>query len=330
MPMTLRLDEAQLRQDAAQYSDPSLHKSVRLDDGESIFFARELEHLKAREEEIDFPELKARMIIPIETDADPAAETITYRQYSYVGAAKIVRDYSDDLPSVDLIGEEFTSRVRSLGASFGYSLQEIRTSQKVGRSIDAKKQRAAVEIMRRSENTILFLGDATHQLNGFLNNSGVPTLTIPNDGTGASKTWATKTNDQILRDLQLMLNTVNEQTLGIETANVILLPLTSLNYIKQRRLGAGDGTLTVLKFFLENNPGVSVDWLNELETAGVGPSKRMMAFKRSPDKVGGQIPQDYEQLPAQPVNMSWKIACHSRVGGVIFYKPWSAVYGDGI
>lgn len=51
---------------------------INLDANESIFFERELEHVKARSYDIKYPEFKATMLIPVSTEAGPGAETITY------------------------------------------------------------------------------------------------------------------------------------------------------------------------------------------------------------------------------------------------------------
>lgn len=332
----IKLDEARVSSLAGVISRLSEQMGEKMDDGESIFFARQLEFIKAREFSVDYPELKARRIIPISTEVDPGAETITYRQYDMVGAAKVISDYSDDLPSFDALGKEFTSKIVGLGGSYGYSIQELRAAIMAKKSLDRRKQEAAVFGMRKKENTILFMGDSAHNILGFLKaaaadglGGNVPTVSIPADGAGATKTWSTKSSVQIIRDLSLLLRTVREQTKGIENATTILLPLSSWGIINSKPY-SDLSDKTVLQWFLANNPGIEIDWLNELETAGASSVRRSMAFTRRPEKVEGQIPQDYEQLPPQPDGLRFSIPCHSRVGGVIWYKPFSAVYGDGI
>ena len=48
--------------------------------------------------EIDFARINARNIFPIDRSAGPAAETITYRQFTKTGLAKIISDYANDIP----------------------------------------------------------------------------------------------------------------------------------------------------------------------------------------------------------------------------------------
>ena len=95
-----------------------IQASQRLDADESVFFARELEHVKAQSYDVQYPELTATKNIPVSSEAGPGAETITYQQYDSVGFAKIISNYATDLPRVDLKGKEFTAKVKSIGASY--------------------------------------------------------------------------------------------------------------------------------------------------------------------------------------------------------------------
>ena len=118
-PKFKKLDEA-----PKQY-----HGFRNLDEGESLFFARELEHIKSQSYDKKYPKLKARMLFPLEFEANAGAETITYEQYDQVGMAKIISNYADDLPRADVKGTEFTSRVRTIAASYGYNYDEINAAQ---------------------------------------------------------------------------------------------------------------------------------------------------------------------------------------------------------
>ncbi len=53
--------------------------TVNLDSAETAFFARELEYIKSKSYDIEFPPLKAIKLIPVSTEAGPGAESITYQ-----------------------------------------------------------------------------------------------------------------------------------------------------------------------------------------------------------------------------------------------------------
>ncbi len=80
---------------------------ARFDSAEdaSIFFARELDHVKSQSYDVEYPELTALNLFPISSEADPGAETITYYTYEKTGMAKIINNYSTDLPRADVNGK---------------------------------------------------------------------------------------------------------------------------------------------------------------------------------------------------------------------------------
>jgi hypothetical protein len=301
-----------------------------LDGAESQHFVTELEHVKAKVFEVDYPELKNRMLIPVSKEAPNWAETISYEQYDKVGIAKIISNYADDAPRVDINGQKFTAYVRSIGDSYGYNLQEIRASRATGKPLDVKRANTAREAHRRLEDAIAWDGDANHSLGGLLTNPNTSEYTVPADGTGSTKTWSTKTADLIIRDMMELGNYPFTQTFGIETTDTILLPPGKYSKAALTKVGV-DANLTVLKWFLTNHPTVkNADWVNSLTGAGAAGVDRFLAYRRDPNKLEQEIPQDFEQLPPQERNFEYIINCHARYAGVVIYKPLSIAWGDGI
>lgn len=304
---------------------------VNLDADESIFFARELESVKSKSYDKKYPELKARKLIPVSSDAGSGAESIKYDQYDMLGVAKIIRSYADDLPRADVKGKEFISAVRSLGASYGYSVQEVRAAKMAGKPLEQRRSDAAKRAMLEKENSIAFFGDTANGLLGLLNHPNISEVTIPNDGTGPSKLWSTKSADLILRDMNLVANTPISLTLGIESPDSMMLPIEQYTYIASTARSANSDT-TILEYFLQNNPFVKgVEWLNELNLAYNGNTEDgIFVYHRNPEKLTLEIPQDFEQFPAQERNLEYVIPCHMRAGGVIIYYPLSVAFGRGI
>jgi len=307
-------------------------KYINLDSNESIFFERELEKVKSQSYDVKYPELKLANgeIIPIDTSAGPGAETVTYRQYDQVGLAKIIANYADDLPRADVKGAEFTAKIKSIGAAFGWNLQEIRAAQMVNRPLEQRRANAARRAHMQEINRIAFSGDAVCGLQGLNDNPNITEVVIPADGTGASKTFASKTADQILRDLNNLANTVFSVSKGVEVPDTVILPLAQYSLIASTPRSANSDK-TILQFFLENNPFIkNVTWLNELDGAGAGGVDRMFAYRRNPDALTLEIPQAYETLPVQERGLEFVVPTHSRCGGVLIYYPLSITFADGI
>lgn len=310
--------------------------SINLDANETAFFARELEFIKARSYDVIYPELKAIQLIPVSSEAGQGAETITYQQFDQVGIAKIIANYADDLPRADIVGKEFTAKVRSIGASYGYSIQEIRAAQFANRNLVQRKANAARRANDQTVDRIGWKGDATHGLIGFLTNPNITAAEVQVGGTTATKVWSTKNPDEILKDLNDAVTDIVELTNGVEVPDTILLPIAQYAHIQKTRLAAGTDT-TILQFFLANNPSITrVEWVTQLKgldplpSGDSGPKDVMVVYKRSPDKLTFEIPQAYEQFPAQERNLEFVIPVHSRCGGVLIYYPLSVSVVEGI
>ena len=308
----------------------SLRHLTNLDANEQIFFERELEHVKSKTYDILREELQARTLIPVSYDAGAGAETITYHQHDQTGIAKIISNYADDLPVANIKGLPFSSPVRSLGIAFIYSLQDIRASMMANKNLPQRESNAAARGMAETEESIAAVGDTESGLGGFLNNANV-TLGSADD-PGAGKAWIadSKTADQIIYDMATAVQTILNVTNGVEKPDTQLLPHLEYGHIAQKRVS--DLAETVLSFFLRTNPWISniAPWskLATADAGGTGP--RMVTYKRHPDKVTLEIPQDYEMLPTQQENLSFKTPCHQRIGGVIVYYPLSVHYMDDI
>jgi hypothetical protein len=325
--MPMRNDSRPFDENEKRYLDAT--NKFNTDANESIFFARELEYVKSNTYDVKRPMLSALDLIPLDTSAGEGAEYITYRQYDTVGMAKIIANYANDLPRADVVAREFSSPVRGIGNSYGYSIQEIRAANMVGKSLDARKATAARRSQDEKMNQIAWSGDAEYNLPGFLTNANIPTYTVPADGTGSSKLWSNKTPDQILRDMNAMCTAPSVTTKGVHKVSELWLPLQQYSYIAQTvRSTASD--LTILEAFKRGNPDVLVRSVVELEGAGAGATNRMVALERSAENFQLQMPMPFTQHSVQQKGLEFEVPCESRMGGVVVYYPLAFIFGDGI
>ena len=307
--------------------------SQRLDANESIFFARELEHVKAQTYDVKYPELTATRVIPVSTSAGPGAESITYQQYDAVGFAKIIANYATDLPRVDNVGKEFTSKVKSIGVSYGYSVQNIRAARTAGKPLEQRKANAARRANDQEVNRIAYFGDTKHGLVGFIAHPNITSYTLPNDGVDASSAASTKfkdkTPDKVLRDLNGMVSRMLTLTQGVETPDTMLLDFDTHSDLSTRPRSSTSDT-TILEFFLKNSPYIkNVEVIPELAGAGTNSTNVCVMYKKSLDKLSLEIPQPFEQFPPQAEGLEFVVPCHSRIGGVIVYFPLSIIKAEG-
>lgn len=307
---------------------------TRLDADESIFFARELEVIKSKSYDIKYANLKARTLIPVNFSTGPGAQTITYEQYDQVGVAKIISDYARDFPRADVKGKEFTSTIKSLGSSYGYSLQEIRSAQMAGKPLSTRRASAARKAIAIKENRLAWIGDASVNLPGWLTNPNIPNIVLLNDGAGALTTFASKigTPDKIVRDLNEIANAVVIQSNEVESPNTMLMPIAQKTLIGSTPRSSTSET-TILTYFMNNNVAGIRDCEMVVELAasnGFVSNDTCIVYDRNPDAMELEIPQDYEEFPPQERGMEYEIAAHERIGGVIIYYPLSQAKTDDI
>lgn len=303
---------------------------VRLDRGESLFFARELDRIKSQTYDVKLNELKALLLIPISTDAGPGARTISFRRYTGVGFAKIISDYAHDFPRIDVYGEEETIKIHSIGDSYGYNIMEIREAAMIpGRNLELRRATTARRAHDEKTNNLALEGDPVYKIQGLFRYPGVSEATIMADGTGGSKSWKTKTEDQILRDLNIITDAVILPTSGREVPDTLLLPRETYNLLANKRLG--DNQTTLLKYILDNNPDIKrIEWLNELAGAGEDGVNRAIVGKFDTDHITLEIPQPFEQFDPIQSGMEFTVPCHSRCAGIIIYYPMAFAYVDGL
>ena len=303
---------------------------IKLDSGESIFFTRELEKIRNKSYDVKFLEPKLMNILPWDTSTPEYIDTITHRSFTRVGLAKMGgNQYATDFPRVDVYGTEVSVKVKPIHASYAYNLDEIKAANAMGRPLEGMRAMAARKAVEMKLNDIAESGEASTGLTGLFNASGISEYTVP-AGAATTKTWGTKTADEILADLNGIVNYVITSTNGIETPDVMAMPLSSYNLISQKRLSS-DLEKTVLTYFLENNPYIKrIEWFTTLETAGAGGVKRFMAWKNDPDHLVLDMPLAFRQEPMLQDGLAFIIPCRAKTAGVTIFYPKSCVFGDSI
>ncbi len=317
-----------------------LERSSNMDSDSTVFFARQLEYVKAKTYDKRYPELKARALLPVSNEGGPGIDSITYYQYDMFGLAKLIGAIANDLPRADIRGKMFTAPVHEAGDSYGYTLRDIARARFAGLPLEQRKANAALRAIEELVNRIAWFGDADHNLPGFFSQPNVPAEAVANTGTGNTTQWVNKSPNQILFDMNACANSVLDNTKGVEQPDTLLLPLSQFNYVSSTPRSDLSDT-TILDFFLENNPYIkNVEWLNELKynpaIPGSGASllgfneDMMIAYRRDPDKIELRIPQDFEQLPVEPRGLEFIINCHLLIGGCVMAYPLSANFAYGL
>ena len=303
--------------------------AFRADTGEAVFFARQLEYVKSQTYDVKRANLNALTIMPVSTEINPGATTVTYRQFDTVGMAKVIANYGTDLPRADLVGKEFTSPIRTIGNAYGYNVQEIRSAMYAGMNLTARKALAATRAHQEKINQLAFTGDADHGLPGLLSNANIPEVTLLADGTGTSKAFSTKTPDKIVRDVNALINKVITQSKGVHRVTEVWMPIEQYALIATTQNSTASDT-TILGFLQQNHPGVTFRQVVELGGAGAGGADRMYAMENSRDNWQLEIPMMIMQHAPQQRGLEFEVPVESRFAGVLIEYPLAFSFADGI
>jgi len=312
--------------------DAVRHVLDAIDPNAALFMERELESLEAEIYRFKERELKYRALIPISNRDNPGAEAITYRMYGAVGMAKVITDYSQDLPRADVYGTPHTQSVRSLGLAVGYNHQEIRAAMMAGISLETEKAAAQRRGVREKEHQIAFRGDATHGIVGFLDNPNIPTLAAPSGAGGID--WASKTAAEILADIRLMVSTVREQSKGVHKPDTLLLPAAQYEIIAGLPRSDQSDT-TILEYILGNPKAFGLTTVEpmymELTNAFTsGTEDGAVCYERSRENIELRIPMELTTYPMQEKGLELIVPGESRIGGVVVRYPLAMLFFTGI
>lgn len=316
-------------------------EGTRFDGAEdaSVFFARELDYVKTKSYDVEYPEFTALNLFPITSEADPGAETVTYYTYDKTGVAKVIQNYSTDLPRADVNGKPSYAQVKSLGDSYGYSAQEMRASRLAGKSLDTRKGESARFQIDNLNNIIAWRGDEESGLMGVLSEGqSIPLYTIGQGGESGETKWTEKTADEILADVNGMAKQVAKTTKNVERPDTLCVPAEVYMDISTRRIP--DTSTTVLAFIKEHSPYIKhIVSAAELDADSVETNPYAAAedgqgvaflFKNDERKLALENPMPFYQYPLQVKGLETIIPCEARTAGVIVYYPLSALIAVGV
>ena len=315
-------------------------RSMNFDDAEaaSVFFARELDFVKSQSYDVEYPEFTALSLFPMSSEVDPGAETVTYYSYNKTGLAKIISNYATDLPRADVKGKPTTAIIKSLGDSYGYSIQEMRASRMAGKSLDTRKAESARYQIDYLNNKIAWNGDEETGLKGVLStDNDVPLYTIANGAKGTTS-WADKTEDEILADITGMLKQMATVTKKVEKPDTLALSSDAYIEIQNKRI---EGTATtVLKYIQDNIPDIKqivscpeldADSVETNPYAAASDGKAVaLLFKNDSRKLSIENPLPFMQYPIQTQGLEVVVPCEARTAGAMIYYPMSLLIAVGV
>ena len=293
----------------------------------SVFLAQQLTHVRNQALEVKKAPLNAFQVFPVTTDIPKGADSAVQYIYDAVGIAKVIANYADDLPRVDVFATEQVVRVKDLGVSYGYSDKELANAAYARVNLSASKATKSRRAIDLKINQIAWKGDTANKITGFLNNPNISEYTLATGASGLT-TFESKTEKEILKDITEFLQTIADATNEVEQANTLLLAPNAYAHLATTRLADSDRTL--LEFIRQVNPSLTrIMKVGELKGASADGSDMMVAGYFDPDYIKLEIPERFDQKPAERRNLETVINCTSSVAGVTVTIPMAFVKAKG-
>ncbi|MEK6290040.1 MAG: DUF2184 domain-containing protein [Paraburkholderia tropica] len=244
-------------------------------------------------------------------------------------------------PSVD-IGKT-AQPMRLWGAEVKYTVPELVQSQQLGVPIDSQKVEAMNLKRQMDVDQIVYFGDPTIAgYTGLVNsNSAVASVTNVANGGGGTPQWATKTEKEILADVNEILTSAWQASGWKVKPNRLMLPPAQLGAVASR-IVSDAGNKSILTYLLENNicsqQGTKLEilplkWLIGAGVGGtpgtLGTVDRMVAYNN--DKKYVQFPMiDLQRTPLEYRSLFQIVTYWTRIGQIEWRYGVTAAYRDGI
>ncbi|WP_313642144.1 major capsid family protein [Stenotrophomonas sp.] len=279
-----------------------------------------------------YPDVQYRTLVPVDTTGSEFATSVTYMSQDQYGKADWINGNADDIPKAGTVRSKFETPVYTAGIGYGFGWEEIGRAQMLGINLSTEDAAAARRASEEMVDRVALLGDASKGFTGLFNAAGVTPVAAP---TGS---WDATT------DSQLIVATLNQALLNVfngtntaSIANTLLLPWTKYLLSATRKM-SDQSDMTILQWFLANNvytvqtgQQLTLRGVRGLDTAGVGGTTRLVAYRNDPQVLKLHMPMPHRFLPAwQSGPLRWDIPGVMRLGGLDVRLPKEVVYLDGI
>ena len=302
------------------------------------FLTQQAAHIESEVYKIKYPSIQYSTLVPVDTSAGEWANIVTFYSQDQVGKADWFQAKASDMPRADVNSTQHNHGISMAAIGYGYDLEEINYARRVNMNLAMDKADSARLAAEQFIDSLTLVGDANKNMGGLINNALITPTTAPADGTGSATTFASKTGDQIARDVNAKLSLINTASYGIELADTIALPLDQYNLLATKRLGTNGESITVMEWLMKYNTytaqtgqPLTIRVIRQLDTAGGSSSGRMVAYRKDPSVLKLHMPMTHRFLPVwQTGPMRFDVPGVMRTGGLEIRRPGSVAYLDGI
>lgn len=303
------------------------------------FLQSQTAHIEAQVYEIQYPDIQYDKLVPIDTSAFEWARTVEFYSMDKVGKADWFHHLAKDMPKADVERTKHTHGVQMAGIGYGYSLEELGQAMMIpGMNLSADRAAAARRAYEEFMDNLVLYGDSDKGFDSLLTSALPTAVTAAATGTGSSTEWEDKTGDQIAADVNNALAGIYTNSLTVELADTVLLPIVEMLRLANTRMDANGSDMSILEWITKHNVYtfqtgqlLTVRGVRGLDTAAGGTTGRMVAYRRDPGVLKVHMPMAHRFLPVwQTGPIMFDVPGIFRTGGLEIRRPGAIRYVDGI
>lgn len=248
---------------------------------------------------------------------------------------------TDQITGIGLDIDKNTFPLNIWAMELKYTIPELESAAKIGRPIDQQKYEGMQLKHQMDIDEMVYVGDTPYALTGLVNNTNV--TNVANVATsGGNTTWATKTPDDILADVNGILTSTWAASGWAVVPSRLLVPPAQFGLISTMKVSTA-GNVSVLKYIQDNNLLTTsgrgkldifpLKWLIGAGSGGtigtLGTVDRMVAYTK--DKKRVRYPMTMiQRTPVQYDSLYHKSTYFCRLGAVEVVYPETLSYRDGL
>lgn len=261
--------------------------------------------------ETEFPEIVYPGLVPVLSEGNPFAQSVTYISTTQAGQADWIQGDSDDIPMADVGLVQESKPVYTAAIGYGFGWEEISIAQQLGYNLDAMKAITARRAYEQMVNRVVLEGDTTKGFKGLSDQtiwqSAGSTLSDWTDLSGVLDTAVSK-------DINDTLMTTSNAG-GVPAADTLLVPVAYYTALYSRYIpNARENLLS----YVTNNNVYSAQTGRPLVIRALSSlSNAIVAYRNSPDVLAVHIPMPHRFLPVHQAGpMRWEVPGVFRMGGL--------------
>lgn len=309
-----------------------MNGQIFADAQQAVGFARPaLYRMHATVFEERYPAFDYARFMPVNEDGDMwDVGTIVTSLTGPAGQAEYISAKGFDIPNASSAMSQGVSNFYLAGVGYELSLGEVNRASRMGVDLNARDASGARKIAEKFVYDRGMSGSTEKSFTGLLNNASVPQANAPTGG------WSTATPAQQLADVNAALGDVFVNTKETEIADTLLLPTSRFLIANNTQLtNTGESVLSFLKknnsyTAITGNP-LNIMPARELETAGSGGTKRMVAYAKNPGVLEFFLPGAFTFMPPFAMSsLQWRVDGIMNVGQLEIYQPKGVSYRDNL